>query len=78
MSLLYHDFLCEKLFFIIFPRITKGACMSTTNMVGELGRHYFCVYVILFLTSSCREVYAVSIVGPFPIAVTNLLDLQRL
>lgn len=52
--------------------------MSTTNMVGELGRHYFCVYVILFLTSSCREVYAVSIVGPFPIAVTNLLDLQRL
>jgi len=26
----------------------------------------------------CREVYAVSIVGPFPIAVTNLLDLTRL
>lgn len=25
-----------------------------------------------------REVYAVSIVGPFPIAVTNLLDLTRL
>ncbi|KAJ8433226.1 hypothetical protein Cgig2_023178 [Carnegiea gigantea] len=28
--------------------------------------------------SGVREVYAVSIVGPFPIAVTNLLDLQRL
>lgn len=26
----------------------------------------------------CREVYAVSIVGPFPTAVTNLLDLTRL
>lgn len=26
----------------------------------------------------CREVYAVSIVGPFPTAVTNLLDLSRL
>lgn len=25
-----------------------------------------------------REVYAVSIVGPFPTAVTNLLDLTRL
>lgn len=27
---------------------------------------------------ACREVYAVSIVGPFPVAVTNLLDLTRL
>lgn len=26
----------------------------------------------------CREVYAVSIVGPFPLAVTNLVDLTRL
>lgn len=26
----------------------------------------------------CSEVYAVSIVGPFPTAVTSLLDLTRL
>lgn len=31
-----------------------------------------------FVFVFCREVYGVSIVGPFPVAVTNLLDLTRL
>lgn len=36
----------------------------------------YAIFVLLFFI--CREVYAVSIVGPFPTAVTNLLDLTRL
>lgn len=44
--------------------------------------NYVCLKLKIDLDLSghypCREVYAVSIVGPFPIAVTNLLDLTRL
>lgn len=37
-----------------------------------------CVFSVIFPYLPCREVYAVSIVGPFPLAVTNLMDLTRL
>ena len=40
---------------------------------------FLCIHAWMpYCVSYFREVYAVSIVGPFPTAVTNLLDLRRL
>lgn len=51
-------------------------CVFFYSFLYEL--NIYLLFFLGFFFFVCREVYAVSLVGPFPTAVTNLLDLTRL
>ena len=69
---------------LVSPVLLKVTIGSSLSCKFPSFSYFVCLILLLdinlvcLIFLICREVYAVSIVGPFPIAVTNLLDLTRL
>ena len=63
---------------VLVPGFNFMNCKIMFTAFLKLYALFLCIHAECHCVSCFREVYAVSIVGPFPTAVTNLLDLRRL